>query len=108
MHNNWREGNPGRVYRLHGQSGHLHQILSDNVVNLPNGMAWDEGKRLMYFADTGEQCAVWTPRTRLTGRTHGQNMHANQHVALWQYWTVAFTLRRCLATHRKGNPNYMC
>lgn len=52
MHKDWRNGTNGRVYSL-TKDGQLQQIVQQNDVNLPNGMAWDEKKRVMYFADTG-------------------------------------------------------
>ena len=52
MHKKWREGNAGRVYSL-AKGGQLQEILQGNTITLPNGMAWDESRRVMYFADTG-------------------------------------------------------
>lgn len=51
MHKQWRDGKAGRMYSLQ-RGGQLQEIMTGDSVTLPNGMAWDEGKRVMYFADT--------------------------------------------------------
>ncbi len=54
MHNSWRQGTPGRVYAYTERDKlKLKEIMEEDKIELPNGMAWDEGKQLMYFADTG-------------------------------------------------------
>lgn len=53
MHKGWRDGTPGRVYSL-APGGPLQPIMQNDTIMLPNGMAWDTQKRVMYFADTGE------------------------------------------------------
>jgi sugar lactone lactonase YvrE len=57
MHKAWRDGNPGRMYSL-APGGQLQPIMQSDSIGLPNGMAWDTQKRVMYFADTGERLAV--------------------------------------------------
>ena len=53
MHKAWRDGNPGCMYSL-APGGQLQPIMQSDAIGLPNGMAWDTQKRVMYFADTGE------------------------------------------------------
>lgn len=53
MHKRWRDGTAGRVYALKS-GGQLQEIMQQHTVTLPNGMAWDTDKQVMYFADTGE------------------------------------------------------
>lgn len=43
---------PGRMYVLR-KGEKLRQILASDVIHVPNGMAWDESRRVMYLADTG-------------------------------------------------------
>ena len=53
MHKDWRTGTPGRMYSLAKETGELRQIMEQDVITLPNGMAWDMQRKVMYFADTG-------------------------------------------------------
>ena len=53
MHKDWRTGRSGRMYSLAKETRELRQIMEQNIITLPNGMAWDLQHRLMYFADTG-------------------------------------------------------
>lgn len=58
MHTKWRDGNRGRLYALHPGSSQLQEVLSPEEVYLPNGMAWDETKGVVYFADSGTETIV--------------------------------------------------
>ncbi|KAK9805523.1 hypothetical protein WJX72_003241 [[Myrmecia] bisecta] len=57
MHNKWRDNNPGRLYAMRLQSipesSTFQELLTPEEVVLPNGMAWDTQRSLMYFVDTG-------------------------------------------------------
>lgn len=54
MHNSWRDGVNGRVYAYTEKNKlKIEEIMEGNRIGLPNGMAWHEGKNVMYFADTG-------------------------------------------------------
>ncbi|KAK9833320.1 hypothetical protein WJX81_006117 [Elliptochloris bilobata] len=54
MHSKWREGKPGRLYRL-APPGELQEVLEGTPIGLPNGMAWDMERREMYFVDSKAQ-----------------------------------------------------
>lgn len=58
MHTKWREGKRGRLYRLDPGSSEFGEVLSPEEVYLPNGMAWDEAKGVVYFADSGTETVV--------------------------------------------------
>jgi sugar lactone lactonase YvrE len=48
------------------QAGAFEELLSPEEAQLPNGMAWDIHKRLMYFVDTGA-CSITAYRTDEAG-----------------------------------------
>ena len=62
MHKGWRDGTAGRVYSLKS-GGQLQPIMHHDAITLPNGMAWDVQKRVMFFADTGGCLACMLARS---------------------------------------------
>jgi sugar lactone lactonase YvrE len=65
MHKGWRDGTAGRVYSLKS-GGQLQEIMQQDTVTLPNGMAWDTQKQVMYFADTAAN-AIFSHETDAEG-----------------------------------------
>ena len=48
---------PGCPCRVNLEQGSFEELLSPEETQLPNGMAWNVQKRLMYFVDTGA-CSI--------------------------------------------------
>jgi sugar lactone lactonase YvrE len=53
MHKDWRKGTAGRVYSVSSGASEPVQIMAQDAITLPNGMAWDLARKVMFFADTG-------------------------------------------------------
>ena len=53
MHKDWRKGTAGRMYSVARGASEPAQIMDRDAITLPNGMAWDVARKVMYFADTG-------------------------------------------------------
>ncbi|GAB4813394.1 hypothetical protein N2152v2_000440 [Parachlorella kessleri] len=58
MHSKWRDGKAGRLYRLDPGSSELVEVMGPSEVHLPNGIAWDEGKGIIYYIDSGAETVV--------------------------------------------------
>ncbi|EFN53462.1 hypothetical protein CHLNCDRAFT_136730 [Chlorella variabilis] len=58
MHCKWRDGQRGRLYRLDPGSSQLVEVLRPEEVHLPNGMAWDEAKGVVFYVDSGAETIV--------------------------------------------------
>lgn len=58
MHSKWRDGVRGRLYALHPGSSQLQEVMAPEEVQLPNGMAWDEAKRVVFYVDSGAETIV--------------------------------------------------
>lgn len=53
MSTRWRDGEPGRLYRLDPGSSVLVEVMGPSEVMLPNGIAWDESKPgVVYYIDS--------------------------------------------------------
>ncbi|KAL6784993.1 hypothetical protein ACKKBG_A02000 [Auxenochlorella protothecoides x Auxenochlorella symbiontica] len=55
MSNKWRKGERGRQYRLDPGSSTLVEVMSPEEVHLPNGIAWDGAKGVVYFIDSSTE-----------------------------------------------------
>ncbi|KFM27943.1 Regucalcin [Auxenochlorella protothecoides] len=55
MSNKWRKGARGRQYRLDPGSSTLVEVMSPEEVHLPNGIAWDGAKGVVYFIDSSTE-----------------------------------------------------
>lgn len=58
MHSKWRDGQRGRLYALHPGSSQLQEVMAPKEVHLPNGMAWDQAKGVVYYVDSGAESIV--------------------------------------------------
>ena len=82
MHKDWRKGIAGRVYSVSSGTSAPAQIMADDVITLPNGMAWDMARRVMYFADTGSS-AIFACASRALPHSAASSAHSRR-CALYQ------------------------